>query len=218
MALEDLLKGIEDEELRTKVKDEIEWRDTVNKEQEEKLEKLEAQVKEQNEQIEKLQKDAEGSDDDATMDGHVEVPEEVQKQMDEMREKIEKAQEAAETERKARLKMEFQKKAEEYENVAKTDDVSELLLKAHDIDDEFAEKLEEVLKTANERIANGELFKQKGSDSKTDDGQGAVEKVESMIKEMRKEESDLTKEQAFARILREHPELYAEYVREGGAE
>jgi membrane-associated HD superfamily phosphohydrolase len=74
-------------------------------------------------------------------------------------------------------------------------------------------KLEAMLKSFNEAVAKGNLFKEIGQSGST----GAVDplaKLEAKAQELvTKNATTMTKEQAMAHVMRSEPELYSEYVK-----
>lgn len=75
------------------------------------------------------------------------------------------------------------------------------------------EKLQSVLKTANERIVTGDLLKEVGAEGEGSESTDVVKQVEAAAAELRKADASLTKEQAFTKALSNDPKLYAAYSR-----
>ena len=138
-----------------------------------------------------------------------------------LREGITKAQEEVGAEREKRVEAELVQKARgDFAKVGVAADVVEVLKAARGklTVDEY-EKLESVLKGANERIDTGDLFKELGASgglindgSKTD----AWSKIEKAAKEIVEKAGDtpLSEAQAVARVMREQPALYSDYLAE----
>lgn len=75
------------------------------------------------------------------------------------------------------------------------------------------EKIEEVLKSADMAITNGNLFKEIGSSASG--SINAMDKIEKRADEIMKSEK-ITKAEAITKALENDPELYSEYLKEGG--
>lgn len=99
----------------------------------------------------------------------------------------------------------------------KAEEMGKVLKTAKDhMDEKQFEALEKELKSKNDNLKAGNIFGQIGSDqggvSKSDD------KLDAAAEEIRKADSDLTKEQAIAKALDENPDLYNEYLDEHPAQ
>jgi len=149
--LDELLKGV-DEKIREAVKAALAKRD-------EELEALRRRVDE-------LSKKGEDKSDDINK---ADLPEPVRKRLEDLERRAKEAEEIAKAEREARIKAEIRKRAENYANVAKVDDIADVIYKAQSVSAEFAEKLEAILKAANERIEKGALFKELGTSASASD-------------------------------------------------
>ena len=149
--LDELLNGV-DEKIREAVKAALAKRD-------EELETLRQRVDELS------KKDEDKSDDINKAD----LPEPVRKRLEDLEKRAKEAEEIAKAEREARIKAEIRKRAENYANVAKADDIADVIYKAQSVSAEFAEKLEAILKAANERIEKGALFKELGASASASD-------------------------------------------------
>lgn len=76
---------------------------------------------------------------------------------------------------------------------------------------ETYKELERILVAADDKIAKGDLFKEIGGPG----GPGAAEaktKVDTLADELMKSDGDLSKPEAVAKVLDQHPELYGEYT------
>lgn len=78
--------------------------------------------------------------------------------------------------------------------------------------DEYA-KLEGVLKAANEAIQKGALYAEIGRSGGLAGG-SAMAKIEAAANSLVQKDANMTKEQAIAKALEMHPELYTEYLQE----
>jgi uncharacterized protein YecT (DUF1311 family) len=140
------------------------------------------------------------------------LPEDVRKRFEELEKRAEEAEKIAKAEREARIKADIRKKAEGYANAGSVDDIAEIMFKAQDVSEEFAKKIEGILSAANERIAKGKLFAENGH---SDSGSStAYEQLMAKAAEIRKNDSALTKEQAFDKATDIYPDLVAEYRKE----
>ena len=139
-----------------------------------------------------------------------EMPEALRKRFEDLEKKAEMAETLAKAEREKRLEIEFNKKAKEYSELADVEKIASILRKASDTDEELAKSIEEVFSSVKERLANTDLFKEKGDGGETITD--AEESIEKKTKELMKSDTSLTFAKAQARVLRENPDLYSEYV------
>lgn len=139
-------------------------------------------------------------------------------QVDELRSEIEKrderlgeAEQIAKAERDKRETAEYVAKAAELDKLSADPADFGAVLKtvAGAVDAETFEKLEAVLKAANEAVAQGDLYAEfgRGGAAPTD----AEARIEKAAEEIRKADTSLTREQAIERALADNPELYDEY-------
>jgi hypothetical protein len=130
------------------------------------------------------------------------------------RAELKQAQDIAKAERDARLNREYISKAEALPMISESkDDLAGLLRRAADaLTPEDNEKLEKVLKAANEQIAKGNLFSEFGSGG----GETTISKsVEAMAAELRKADPSLTQELAITQVYEQNPDLYLQSLKEG---
>lgn len=89
--------------------------------------------------------------------------------------------------------------------------------KMADADAELAEEQFKVLKSAADAIKEGNLYKELGG--RGEDTTGSVmTKINKAANELRKSDSNLSKEQAFMKALENDPKLYAEYMADNPAQ
>lgn len=189
--LKDLLSQIEDEEVRKGIQSQV---DAL----EEKVETLEEASGEEEETVNKS-----------------EMPEELRKRFEDMEKKAKEAEDIAKAERAKRLDVEFTKRAQEYSHVADTDKVKEILMKSSEIGEEFNSTLEEVLKSAQERLSKNDLFGESGDTGQsTTDAEATIEKK---TQEVLEKNSDMTYAQAQREVIKKHADLYADYVNQKSA-
>ncbi|NPV72074.1 MAG: hypothetical protein HPY55_15825 [Firmicutes bacterium] len=135
------------------------------------------------------------------------------KENEEIRKKAEDTEKLLKAERDERLRKEFIAKAAGYKHLAVQPEEFGLVLKAlaEKAPEELA-KIEAVLKAADEAIGQGKLFAEAGRGG---EGAGSTwAKIEKMASEIVQKDGKMTREQAIAKVLEEHPELYDEYLRE----
>ncbi|RJQ04429.1 MAG: hypothetical protein C4551_10775 [Bacillota bacterium] len=130
--------------------------------------------------------------------------------------KAEELEKVLKAERDERLRKEYVAKAAEYKHLAVKPEEFGLVLKAiaEKAPDELA-KVEAVLKAADEALGQSALFAEIGRGG--EGGGSAMAKIEKAAGEIVQKDGKLTREQAVARVLDEHPDLYAEYLREKGS-
>lgn len=121
-------------------------------------------------------------------------------------------------ERDLRVIKEFQDKAEkEFSHVGSSTQVGAVLKSAKDnmSDDEYKE-LEKVMKSTQTKLEAGNIFSELGS------SQGTSTDLESKIQVKKeaimKEDKDMTKEMAEAKVFEQNPELYNEYLDQNPAQ
>lgn len=110
-------------------------------------------------------------------------------------------------------------KAARLSHVAPTDELAPVLKEAFQkLDGETFEKMETILKTAEERIEKGDLFTEYGAASRGQNEQknDAYGELVRKANEMVEKSGDLTFEAAFDRALMENPALYDRYTAERG--
>ncbi len=131
---------------------------------------------------------------------------ETKKQLSEANEKIEKAE-------KEKKRSAIQKKAEEVKDVpsVNVEELTDTLMK---LDEEDQEKLLKPLRASAEAISKGKLFGEKGRPGPgLSEGQ-TIEKVNELAKGLVQKNDKLTEADAIQQVLKDHPELYADYVKE----
>lgn len=122
----------------------------------------------------------------------------------------------AKAEREHREKREYIAKSEGYTNLAKSDDeFGEILYSLAKAERDGAlpegtvEKLDTVLKAANEAAAN--VFKEYGRAGHGTGSSDATSKLDAAAAEIRKADTSLSEAQAIAKALKQDPSLYDEY-------
>lgn len=141
--------------------------------------------------------------------------ESIQKEQDELREEVQKAKKIAKAEREARRTAEFIAKADTMKHLGGTDELSAILKEASEnMTPESYEKLETVLKSAEEKIAEGDLFVTFGKDGTPVESQGdSYAQLEKMANELVQKGDGMTFEKAFDEVLKtpEGRALYRKY-------
>lgn len=140
------------------------------------------------------------------------LPEPVRKRFEELEKRAKEAEEIAKAEREKRELAEIRKRAESLQAVGDVDELAAVIKAAHDVSPEQAEKLETVLKSAAERIKQSALFSERGHGG--EDPGSAYAQLMAKADEIRKNDTSLTKEQAFERAVDLYPDLVAQYRKE----
>ncbi len=120
------------------------------------------------------------------------------------------SEEVAKAARERAEMVELTKRCEGWGNVAKADELAQLLKGAPTPD--YAARLEALFDTCHKRIEQGDLFKEKGSDQPADDS--AEARVMKRAREALSKGEFPTLPQAVASVLDKDRELQAEYLRE----
>lgn len=140
-----------------------------------------------------------------------------------VREVVEKSQrDATEAIAKAR-QLEVEKRDREYTDIAKgfgpltvkAEEFGPVLRKVADDHAEEASEIVRVLQSAAEAVKHANILKAQGADASDDEG-SAIAKLNAKAAEIRKSDSQLTKEQAFTKASEENPDLVQEYRQEIG--
>ena len=116
-------------------------------------------------------------------------------------------------ERDIRVTKEFLDKGSKFPNIGAAEIVGSVLRKAFDVSDEYGKQLEGILKDADAKIENSELFVEKGS-SATSNANTAWAKIEELAKGFVQKGDGTSMAQAIDRVLAENPKLYDEYSKE----
>ncbi len=134
--------------------------------------------------------------------------------MKRQQEQLDEAERVAKAERDARLTAQYVSKAEALPMISEDKAGLATLLRtmADKLTPEEVEKVETILKAANEQIAKGDLFSEfgKGGAETT-----IAKSVEAQAAELRKNNPKLTKEQAIAQVYEDNPDLYLAELKEG---
>lgn len=149
------------------------------------------------------------------------IPEEVRpmvealwKQNEEAVKKAEELEKVLKAEREERLRKEYIAKAAGFKHLPVKPEEFGLVLKglAEKAPEEYS-KVEGLLKVVDEALGQGKLFSELGRSGEGAGG-SAWAKIEKAASEIVQKDGKLTREQAVAKVLDEHPELYEEYLRE----
>lgn len=102
--------------------------------------------------------------------------------------------------------------AQDFNHMGEKDKVVSMLKAAEaKMDKKDFEDWKTMMKSANKKLENTDLFKEMGSNQGAD---GTVQgKVDAKVIELRKSNDKLTKEQAEDQIMQDNPELYEDYLR-----
>lgn len=197
MTYEELMEKIEDEEIQKAVDAIVEDKESTIEDLEKRLEDLEDKIEDKDDEEEDINKS--------------ELPEEVREKLEKMEKEINTANEKVEKERQKRFKVEFTKKAQNFDKVAEVDKTAGILMKAKEsFDEDTYNDLETVLKSAQERLETADIDVPSGEET-GGDANDPLAKLEEKAEEIAKGK-DLSKEQAFTKALEMYPELYREYL------
>lgn len=126
--------------------------------------------------------------------------------------KADRAEKLAKRERDLRLHREYVAKAADLSALpAKQEDIVKVLKVVADKAPEVEEVLNSILKAAHGALKESDIFKSEGSDAAADNTT-AIAKFDAAVKDIRAADPALTAEQAFAKALDQHPELYDDYL------
>lgn len=117
------------------------------------------------------------------------------------KEEIKKAHEQIEKAEREKVRKAAIEKAGEFKLVGGTEEIANILLS---VEKDQRDKLEAVLKVANNKIKQGDLFKEIGSNLDTEGG----DKLSKAAVQIRKDDPKLTKEQAMDKALTDNPDLF----------
>jgi hypothetical protein len=111
---------------------------------------------------------------------------------------------------------EFIAKAETFTALGCENDKLGTVLKniANAVSAKDAEYLDTVLKTANETVAKSALMDELGVSGESGSAGDAMEKLDSLAKQLVEKDTSLTSQQAFAQVLKSNPDLYNQYRNE----
>lgn len=166
-------------------------------------------------------------------DGEDELKKSLEKLSPALRSEMDRVRKSAEDAVKKSLELEAVLKAERSESVrkafiaraavdfgnlpGKADELGEVLKSVHDADAKLGERLETVLKAANAAIKGGALLKEIGTNQPGSTATGA-DKIDELAKaRLEKTVGKETYYQAYAAVVKAHPELYAETLAPKGA-
>lgn len=179
------------------------------------LEKKAAKVDELEKKLAELQKsaDAPGTAGAGQQDIFKSLPEEVKKYVQEIEKRAKEAEEIAKKEREERLTREFVAKAAQFKALpVKPEEFGPVLKSISEVAPQVYEKVEAVLKAANELVEKSKVFDEIGKGTGVE--KSAWGKIEAKASELVQKNAGMTKEQAIAQVLRQNPDLYAEYQKE----
>ena len=121
------------------------------------------------------------------------------------------------TEKDARVLKEFEEKAISFGHLGQdAKNLAKVLKAAHEADPENGAAIEEILKSANAKIEQSNLFAEKGTTGSGfgKAGAGAWSKIEKMAQDISKSDPKVSNAEAIDLVLKKHPELYEEYSNE----
>ena len=188
---------------------------------EKKLQEKEETLGELSKKVEELEKGAKGGDNGAGSgeeDVLKSLPEAVRKMVEDSQKRAEEAEKVAKMVQEKALNEEYIAKAKGFQNLSlKAEDFGPVLKRVAAIGAEDYAKIEAVLKAADEMISKNNLLMKEIGSSSGQTGGDAWAKIEAKAQEIVTKSTDgLTKEQAITKVLRDCPDLYAEYQKELG--
>lgn len=129
--------------------------------------------------------------------------------------RAEEAETIAKAERDHRLTQEYIAKAKTYVNLpVDPSEFGPVLKRLHEtMPDEDVELLTKALSSSNELVASTGIFSEIGKQGGAG-GYEVISKVDAKAKEMVEKSTDMTLEQARAKVLEDSPDLYDEYLQE----
>lgn len=143
-----------------------------------------------------------------------ELPESVRKEIDDIRKEKDELANALKAERDQRVLKEFQTKASNFSHLNINNEELGQIMKnmSENLAPDDYEKIEQVLKAANEGIRESNLFKEMGSNYSTSGS--AYQKLEGIAKGMVESGKASSIPEAINKALEENPNLYNEYMSE----
>lgn len=142
------------------------------------------------------------------------LPESIQKHMEKLEKENEDNRKAIEKMADAELTRTYVAKAASVCSVGKTDELADLLKSIAKVDATIADKVFDVIKSADARIREGGLFKEAGANDTTNAGASAYDKIVEKAKELRKSQANLTEAQAFTQVYESDTVLREAYMSE----
>jgi len=142
-----------------------------------------------------------------------ELPPELQSKLESLWKEREDLKKALDEEREKRIQKEYLEKAQEFRYVPDSQENIANLLRA--LDEKVPELKDTIFKVLNsyrEAVNQAGILKEFGND--TSIGFSAWSKVEAMANSLIEKDSTMTKPMAIEKILKEHPELYEQYLQE----
>ena len=215
MAEFDLNKFLEeqDEETRKALEEAMSSED-----KDEQINTLTTKISELEEQLENQEKAADDDDEDDDEDDMMKsLPENVRKMLEDSQKRVEEAEKLAKELKDQQLNNEYVDKAKQFSEVVTDATIlGPVLKRIAEINVEDYQKIESVLKAANEMVErNNILLKELGADGTTDSGNGdAWDQIEKAAKTLMDTDSSLTEAMAISKAIRENPDLYKQYRKE----
>lgn len=99
-----------------------------------------------------------------------------------------------------------------------TGEMGTMLQKAYEVSEDFGKQLEKQWSETSVAIKKSALLSTQGAAHSTHDGSSAWGKMESIAKELRKEDPEMSAGKAMDTVMSRHPELYQEYLNENPAQ
>lgn len=141
--------------------------------------------------------------------------EELRKRLEEAEKRAREAEEIAKAERERRLNAEYVQKAQGFRHLPgwRAEEFGPILRKMHEaLGDEAFAKFEQVLRGADEALGKSKLFAEIGRNGAG--GGSVVAQIEAKAAELMAQQKGLTRAQAVAKVLEQHPDLARAYYEE----
>ncbi len=142
-----------------------------------------------------------------------EISKEAKEEINKYKEKLEKVKKEKQELQEKQLKQKLTKKADTLDNIPESKEkVTELYAELYNADKSLFEKVENLLKKIDKQSEVGELFKEKGHRSTSDNHKDETpeDKLNRLVKEAVEKGNAEDKAEAMDKVLSDNPELYGE--------
>ena len=143
--------------------------------------------------------------------------EQICKQHEDAVQKTSKLEEILKAERGERLRRDFIEKADkEYTNLpGSSEDLGVLIKSLHDLDEAVAQKIEGIFKTVNAQLESGAILEEVGTPA-VEAETTAWGRIEKQASELVSTGDSNSQAAAISKVLEMNPQLYQDYLKEGG--
>lgn len=216
--LEEILKSLPAEEQETVNKAIEDAKKAMPEDKQKEMDALDEDKKKLEKSVEELEKSLEAtkvskSAKDAEEEMLKSVPEAVRKMFEQTKADAEAAKAIAKAMQEEKINKSFIEKVSVYKSLpAKADELGPILKAVSQADEKLGTQLEGILKATNELVEKGAAFKELG-DNQGGSASDALAQLEKHVNEIVVKNTSMTKEQAYAKALELHPDLYDAYVK-----